>query len=161
MLDPNEQLASGATYTFHFSEGGLAALLEVIDPFALADYINAHDANFAGATVVKTGVASGWTAGSLPSGVDVQFTYAGQGSNAAAAGGELQAVIQQKYKGLVYLGADGGATNPADAPQNPPPSAGPSTASLWWIGGAILLGLGLLLALKVLPEDFISGKVKA
>lgn len=136
----------GAPYVFHFKYGGLGL---APDMNAIAQDI-AADSNFQSPVAIAE---SG--------GVQVQFIYAGQGSNVGAAAGEMQNVINNRWtmgfvNGLYFVGAEGGS---ADA-QTTPPGAdessifGGSTLRTLGIGvtvgGVIVGGLGAVLLVRLL-----------
>jgi hypothetical protein len=159
------QMVAGFPYVFHFSWGGLGI---APDMNAIASQI-AADSNFSNPVATKE-----------TSGVQVAFTYSGQGSTVANAGSEMQTVINTfglmgidnslnfyaaeggpatqttSSQPVVVQNSDGTVTivSPSTPPGVAPASSGgfdlTSFAGGLGIGGAVALALGGVLLLKSL-----------
>lgn len=144
-LNTNAQMISGQPYVFHFKYGG-AGIAPGMD--AISQTV-AADSNFL--NPVATAESGG---------VQVQFTYAGQGSTIGAAAGEMQDVINNWslmgfWNGLYFVAAEGGS---ADAPTTPPGQNESSFFSGSTLGNT-LLGAGIGGALAIVGVGILAYKL--
>jgi hypothetical protein len=127
-VNPSTQMTQGQQYVFHFTWSGLGI---TPDMSSISAQI-ASDSNF------QNPVAAAESGG-----VQVAFTYNGQGSNIASAGGEMQSVINTFglmgiANGLSFSGAE--LLSQSTAPGATPPGQQPGSSFSW---SAFLTGLGL------------------